>query len=243
MTRTLTPFAGSATWYRNKKATTASLDSDLLRSELYANVDLAREANAYPRQRNYHGKWSMASTGQAVWFESLLERDNLRRLDQRGNVVSIASQPMKLTNQDGAVHYPDFLALDADGNQTVYDVKPSEFITPKVRAQFEWTREVCEAVGWQYRVLTELSPQHLVNLKWLANFRQAGHYAGEDAVRTLRAAATPNWTFEDAVHAMPASSSAQAVSHVAHLMWTGTLTFDMNSRLGNNTSITFSSAP
>jgi hypothetical protein len=230
---TKTPL-NSATWKRGKAFTTAPLDADLLSRELY-DVDPVREGAAYPRQRNYHGYFWMASTGRHVWHESLLERDCMMRLDFAADVLAISSQPMMLTGADGEVRYPDLLVLDASGVQTVYDVKPFSRINAKARKQFEWTRDVCEAIGWNYAVLTEASVQYQTNLLWLAQFRHPGHHPGPEAEQEVLQAVAPGWTIHDAVRAMPAASTAAARSRVFHLLWTGALTCDMNTRLSNRT--------
>ncbi|APZ33076.1 hypothetical protein BOH66_01245 [Microbacterium aurum] len=229
-----TEYLNSATWLRGKKLTTAPLDSNLLDRELY-DVDPVRRGAAYPRQRNYHGYFSMASTGEHVWHESLLERDCLMWLDWATDIVAISSQPMKLTTADGEVHYPDLLGLDANGTQTVYDVKPLARINEKARAQFAWTRDVCADIGWDYRVLTELPIQYKVNLTWFAQFRHHGHHPGAAEETSALEAFREGWTIHDAVRAMPAHSMARARSNVFHLLWTGALTCDMNARMSDRT--------
>ena len=225
----------SCTWLRGKTFSTAALDSGLLTYELY-DVDPVRQGNAYPRQRNYHGYYWMAATGNHVWHESLLERDCLMWLDFTGTTVAISSQPMKLTI-DEIHHYPDVLALDARGVQTVYDIKPLARMNDKVRAQFAWTRNICEHVGWDYRVLNELPMQYKVNLSWLSRFRHHGYHPGAEAEQELLAAAKGDWTIRDAVHAMSAPSTPRARSEVFHLLWTGALSVDMNERLSPRTRV------
>lgn len=227
---------GTATWLCGDKVECAPLDTGLLSRELY-DTDPVRIGSAYPHQRNYHGYYWMAATHNHVWHESLLERSSLMWLDHTADIVAIASQPMKLINGEGVCHYPDFLALDARGIQTVYDVKPYGRLNAKALAQFEWTRAVCEAVGWDYRVLTELPHQHHVNLTWLAQFRQPGHGPGAAAEERLLAALGPDSTVGDAVNLMEGKSTPRARSSVFHLLWTGALTFDMNTRLSASTRI------
>lgn len=232
----LTASRNSATWRRGKTATTALLTPDLLSRELW-DVDPIREGTAYPRQRNYHGYYWMAATNNHVWHESLLERDWMMWLDFSSDVVGISSQPVMLTDSEGKPRYPDLLALDTRGIQTVYDVKPAARINDKVRAQFEWTRGVCEHVGWDYRVLTDIPKQYKVNLHWLSYFRHPGYGPRSIDTAEFLDMVTPSWTLGDAVDAMPAPSTARARSEVFHLLWTGALTCNMNARLSNRTPI------
>lgn len=241
MTETEAPSPGTVTWIRGDATDSAPLDSGLLSLELY-DTDPIRIGNAYPHQRNYHGYYWMAATGKHVWHESLLERSSLMWLDHTAEIVAISSQPMLLVNGDGVWHYPDFIALDARGTQTVYDVKPYGRLNAKALEQFEWTREVCKTVGWDYRILTELPHQHHVNLTWLAQFRQPGHHPGADAEDELLADLHPDSTVGDAINLMTAKSTPHARSNVFHLLWTGALTIDMNTRLSNSTPLTITSS-
>lgn len=234
--------SNTAMWRRGHRLVSAAIDEDLLHHELYT-ADPIREGSAYPRQRNYHSHYWMAAVDQHVWHESLLERDCLMWLDFAHDVVAIASQPMRLTGSDGVHRYPDFITLDADGRQTVFDVKPMARINAKVREQFDWTRAVCEQVGWGYRILTDPPSQFKVNLTWLSQFRHPGHHPGADVTDEVLAAAQPDWTIHDAVRAMPAPSTARARSHVFHLIWTGDFNCDMHQRLSERTPLTTGDSP
>lgn len=226
----------SATWLRGKTLTTAPLDSGLLERELYL-VDPVREGAAYPNMRNYHGHYWMASTGTHVWHESLLERDWLMWLDFTGDVVAVSSQPMMMTGSDGVVRYPDLLTLDTRGLQNVYDVRPSARINDKARAQFEWTRAVCEDIGMSYRVLTDIPMQFKVNLSYLSQFRHPANHPGVADEQEVVSAATTGWSIDDAVRRMPAPSTARARRHIFHLLWTGALTCDMDTKLSGRTLV------
>ncbi|MFJ4175263.1 TnsA-like heteromeric transposase endonuclease subunit [Microbacterium sp. NPDC089696] len=236
MTENTKPAPGTATWVRDGINQSAPLDSGLITHELY-NADPIRVGNAYPHQRNYHGYYWMSAVAKHVWHESLLERSSLMWLDHTSDIVAIASQPMLLVNGNDVWHYPDFIALDAHGIQTVYDVKPYGRLTAKALAQFEWTREVCKTVGWNYRILTELPHQHHVNLTWLAQFRRPGHHPGADAEESLLADLQPDSTVGDAITLITAKSTPLARSHVFHLIWTGALSIDMNALLSNSTPL------
>lgn len=236
MTNYRTCAHGTATWLRNGRTRSMALTSNLLSEALYETEPI-RKGNAYPRQRNYHGYFWMSSTGRHVWHESLLERQCLMWLDHTADIVHISSQPAKFVAADGEVHYPDLIALDARGVQTIYDVKPSTRINAKARAQFEWTRRVCVDVGWDYRVLTELPHQYGVNLSWLANFRHPGYRPKPAETARLIAALDEHSTIEDAVRLLEAESTPTARSRVFHLLWNRTLTCDMDARMSSRTVV------
>ncbi len=226
-----------AAWKRHGKVKSAPLDAGLLSAELYL-TEPVRQGAAYPRQKNYHGYYWMASTGAHVWHESLHERDWLMMLDFAGDIVALASQPMKLTDSDGITHYPDFLALDARGVQTIYDVKPAARINAKAHAQFEWTRDLCQDIGWDYHVLADIPVQERVNVTFLSQFRHPNNHPGAESEQELLAAAQPDWTINDATRQLPASSTALARRGLFHLMWTRAFTTDLNERLSGRTPLT-----
>lgn len=236
MIENTTPTSGTATWRTATATCKAPLDARLLAEDIFT-ADPIRVGNAYPRQRNLHGWYWMASTGTHVWHESLLERNSLMWLDYSADIVAIAAQPMMLTASNGTIHYPDFLALDAEGIQTVYDIKPLKRINAKARAQFEWTRDVCVQVGWNYRVITELPVQERVNLTWLSQFRQTPNYPGREAEDEVLRTLQPGWTIADAVAHMPAASTPRARSHVFHLLWNRALDCDLGERLSDGTVV------
>jgi hypothetical protein len=231
-----TPTAGTAIWLRDGIKRSGSLTSELMSEALY-DAQPIRQGNAYPHQRNYHGYFWMSSTGRHVWHESLLERQCLLWLDFTADLVAASSQPAKFIAVDGDVHYPDLLALDARGIQTMYDVKPSSRINAKARAQFEWTGRVCANVGWDYRVLTELPHQYGVNLNWLGNFRHPGYRSTAEDVLDLLAQLEEGSTIDDAARLLEAESTPTARSRVFHLLWNRTLECDMNSRMSGRTPI------
>lgn len=80
---------------------------------------------------------------------------------------------MLLTSGDWT-HSPDYLVLHRDGTQTLIDVKPAARVE-EFRVQFERTANVCKAVGWGYRVTSELAPQPATTLEYLGGFRSP-HY-------------------------------------------------------------------
>jgi hypothetical protein len=212
-------------------------DGKLLDRELYLNAP-CREGNRYPRQLNYHGHYHFAGTGKHVWFESLLESRMLMHLDREFDIVAIASQPMELTFADGSIHFPDFIALHANGRQVVYDVKPLERIDEKVTEQFDKTRALCETVGWGYEVLTGLPDQVQTNLTWLSYFNHPAFHPGQEAVERLVALlAASTVTVGEAASALELGSLARGRSALYNLAWSRIVTFDMAVPLSDSTLV------
>ncbi len=134
-----------------------------------------RSFASYRRQRHFPGLWWCATTGGHVGFESWLERDHLILLDHDPAVVGVASQPFWLfwATADGKSrsHAPDYFARRADGSAVVVDCRPVERIKPRDAAKFDATRNACELVGWDYRLVGVPDPVVVRNLRWLAGYR------------------------------------------------------------------------
>lgn len=207
----------------------------LLDLELYTAMPI-REGNRYPRMRNYHGRYYFNSIGKQVWHESLLERDILLALDYLGDTVAIAAQPLKLTFDDGTVHFPDFLSLDADSGQTLYDVKPAERINEKYEAQFAKTAAFCREAGFRYQVVTGVSAQTRENLLFLRDFR-AQQYRPTVARKTALANDIDPLIVCDAAYILSPEDLRLGHTHVLHLLWHGALECDISVPLSSKTPV------
>lgn len=207
----------------------------LLDLDLYLAMPI-REGNRYPRMRNYHGRYYFNSIGKQVWHESLLERDMLLALDYVGETVAIAAQPMKLTFDDGSVHFPDFLSLDADGGQTLYDVKPAARINEKYETQFAKTAAFCREAGYRYEVLTGLAAQKRTNLLFLRDYR-AQKYRPSTEHRTILMNDTDPLMVCDAAYILSPDDLRLGHTHALHLLWHRALEFDISAPLTSATSV------
>ncbi|MFC6567159.1 TnsA-like heteromeric transposase endonuclease subunit [Actinoplanes utahensis] len=115
-----------------------------------------------------------------VGFESWLERDHAILLDFDPQVRTFASQPFWLHWRDVSTgrtrtHAPDFFARLADGGGLVIDCRPADRVEERSAVAFTATRRACESVGWRYRLVGEIDPVPVVNLRWLAGYRH-GRY-------------------------------------------------------------------
>lgn len=128
-------------------------------------------------------------------FESWLERDHLMLLDHDPAVIGVASQPFWLfwATQDGKgrSHAPDYFARHAGGSAMVIDCRPAERIRPRDAAKFEATRNACEMVGWEYRLVGAPNAIVVRNLRWLAGYRHPRYQVAEVAAALLAAIDRP----------------------------------------------------
>ena len=134
-----------------------------------------RSPGAYQRQRHMPGHWFSTTAGRFLEYESLLERDWMLLLDFDREVEGICEQPLRLRyrkDEKPASHVPDLLVWRA-GAPELCDVKSVERLEdPEFVAQVRATGLACAEAGMGYRVLAEPDRQLLVNVRWLAGFRE-----------------------------------------------------------------------
>jgi len=135
-----------------------------------------RRPPAYTGQRHMPGRWFSTTTAGFLRYESLLERDWLLLMDFDPEVSWMREQPLRLSfRRDGrpANHVPDLLVLRGGERPLLCDVKSEPRLDdPRFVAQRRACELACAEVGWEYRVLSEPDPQLLVNVRWLAGFRE-----------------------------------------------------------------------
>ncbi len=111
------------------------------------------------------------------------------------------------------------------------DCRPLNRIDARSAAKFAATRAACEAVGWGYRVVGEVEPVRMVNVRWMAGYRHPRHGVDEELVARLLAlfsVSSPLVTqaalLGDPIAVLPA---------VSHLLWVGRLTTDLSRPLSD----------
>ncbi len=72
-------------------------------------------------------------------------------------------------------HTPDFFARHRDGTGVLIDVRPAARVDEQARRAFDATSELCATVGWSYRLLSEVEPILVANLRWLSGYRHPRH--------------------------------------------------------------------
>jgi hypothetical protein len=180
-------------------------------------------------QRHLSGRWWCATTGHHVEFESWLERDHVMLLDFDPQVVGIAAQPFWLHWSDAEGKpvslAPDVFARRSDGGAMVIDCRPVERREPRDLVKFAVTEQVCERLGWEYRLVDGLDPVLQGNLRWLSGYRHRRHDIPAVAAALVQAFATPK----------PLLVGAQAVGDpiavlpvLFHLLWRKRLTTDLS---------------
>ncbi|MFE4371575.1 TnsA-like heteromeric transposase endonuclease subunit [Streptomyces sp. NPDC056835] len=100
-------------------------------------------------------------------------------LDFTPQVMGLLSQPLWLFWEDERgkriSHAPDYFARFENGRGLVVDCRSLDRIDARSAAKFAAARAACEAVGWGYRVVGEVDPVRMVNVRWLAGYRHPRH--------------------------------------------------------------------
>lgn len=153
-----------------------------------------REPSIYKGQRNMPG-WHWCRTTQSLLlYESVNEQTVLSLLDYERDVVEIVPQPLRLWFSKLNHHVPDYLVELRNGERRLLDVTTERRLEkPETQKQFEQTRKACANLGWDYVVVrdTDLDPQFVVNMRFLATFRRATPDAAEFGSRLIRACKQP----------------------------------------------------
>ena len=134
-----------------------------------------RSPGVYQRQRHMPGRWFSTTAGCFLEYESLLERDWMLPMDFDREVEGICEQPLRLRySKDGkpASHVPDLLVWRG-GAPELCDVKSASRVDdPEFLTQVRAMELACAEAGVGYQVLSEPDRQMLVNVRWLAGFRE-----------------------------------------------------------------------
>jgi len=224
-------------WYDTAgKVQKARPDRALLTRNLH-EAQRARTGPQYHGQSSFHGFYWNTQLEKHLWYESRLEESAMLWLDFRHDLVGFASQPMVLHFIDGTKHVPDLFGLHGDGHQVLYDVKPEIFVDASVRRQMDNTQRVCDLIGWQYELFSDIDLNIRRNLKFIAGYGSA-RYAPPVAARDslLESFVTPK-SYSEALRLPNFRSRADATFTICNMLWTRHLRFEMNRPLGEYTLI------
>lgn len=198
---------------------------------------LCRRGYNYQHRRNYEGMYPFISTGDYLWYESMEELRCLVLLEHTEEISSIATQPFCLSFRDNTRHYPDAVAEHADGNRTVYDVKPLGPIDNAVSRKFAKTTDVCGSQGWRHVVLHGVTGREWKNLEWLACFRAEDvHPAPEYEKELLEYLHKPRTLAQTATH-LDGRRPAFQMPAIYHLMFRQGICYDHSRPLTLDTKL------
>ena len=184
------------------------------------------------------GRWFSITAGRFLEYESLLERDWMLLMDFDREVEWICEQPLRLRymkDEQPASHVPDLMVWRA-GTPELCDVKCEERLEdPEFRAQVEATGLACAEAGFGYRVLSEPDSQLLVNVRWLAGFRERPPDPDGERSRMLSVLATSSLTIGELLADACEGMLARPV--LMHLLWAGDALADLSDPIDNETIV------
>lgn len=154
-----------------------------------------RTPKSHRKQSSLPGLYWFATTGEHVFYESLLEMRTLRMLDFEADVAAVSAQPFCIafnSKKKPNFHTPDYFVRCLNGPDRVLDVKPAHRAArPSVKRVFDLTKGVCAEVGWRYEVVTGFEATFEANIRWLTGFRRRPAFFAEITEAVLDAVAGP----------------------------------------------------
>lgn len=179
-----------------------------------------RSGRNYQHRRHYEGIYPVISTGQAVWYESLLEWQCLMQLEHANDLAGISTQPFCLIGPNRFRHYPDFFyRRSSNGAGVVVDVRSVDRIDEKTRSKYELTAAICRDVGWEYEIMHGLSGWAATNLEWLSAFRHPRFASSASVMERLTPYIAHPRPFVDAAKLIDFRAPETGKARLYHLMW------------------------
>lgn len=198
---------------------------------------VVRKPVNYQHRRNYEGYYWCSGSGQSIWYESMTEYSALMELDHTLHLAQVAAQPLCILFADGSRHYPDFFALHESGRQFLYDVRPESLVDEKARAQFAKTEEVCEQIGWGYRILHGVTGVQRHNLEFLAGYRHPYVDPGPKVRELILSEASGPRSLDQLASSLDPINPVRLLPGIYHLLWRRDLTYCQSAPLGWHTII------
>lgn len=188
-------------------------------------------------QKAFQGRYWCAGSGAHVFHESMLEYTSMMLLDHLYDIVAMSAQPMLLTFADGDFHYPDFLAILADGTRLLMDAHSLSMTTVEDERKFELTKQMCERLGWRYLLLNEMSDIVRWNLEYIARFHHP-RFTPEPATRnSILSLAANHDTFGGLMDALRTEKLGEHIPALFHLFWKRALALDITTPITPATPI------
>lgn len=187
----------------------------------FEDTEPVRMGRNYQHRRHYEGMYPVISTGQVVWYESMLELQCLMQLEHAGDLSGISTQPFCLIGPDRFRHYPDFFyRRRSDGAGVVVDVRAADRIDEATHARYELTAALCHEVGWDYEVMHGLTSWAAMNLEWLSAFRHPRFALTVPVLERLMPYINQPQPFVDAARLIDLRAPEAGKAALYHLMWT-----------------------
>ncbi|MFJ4175380.1 TnsA-like heteromeric transposase endonuclease subunit [Microbacterium sp. NPDC089696] len=218
----------------NKHAVRA--DNPLTAAEVIPG-ERTRRPGKYRGQSTYQGNYWCAGIEGHVFHESMAEFTGLMLIDHLYDIDQLFAQPMLLTFADGTFHYPDFLAIEADGTRHLVDVHLKSRTEEAHELAFKQTGEMCERLGWRFTVIDQLDDVVRWNLEALARYHHPRFTPSTRVEKQILRAATRTATFGELRAALRTDRPGEHMPALYNMLWNRHLQIDITKPLTDLTPL------
>lgn len=224
------------TWITPDNVVRRAAPAAALLSERLYEARQARVKNWKARNEKTHqGFYWFSQTRQLVWHETMLEYAALMYLDFADDVSAIAAQPMLISFGDGTAHFPDFMVLTARGEQAIVDVHRADKIEEDP-SQFERTFDLCQRVGWTFRLFAGLTEVQIANLEWISRFRHPSYLPTKQGRDELVGLASRGVTLGEVLDRYRGSQSP-VIGQLYNMIWNRQVGFDLSQAMSTDSAV------
>jgi len=225
-------------WFDGKRLTHTIQAVDPMSALAVTPGERTRKPGKWKGQKPYHGHYWCAGSRTSVFHESMAEYAGMMLIDHLYDIATVYAQPMLMTFADGTFHYPDYLAIEADGTRHIIDVHPKALTTEANELAFRNTARVCEVIGWRFTLIDQLSDVVRMNLEMMSRYRHHRYTPTQDVEDHILRTADKHETFGDLRRALVTDKPGELMPFLFHLMWKGELRFDLTDRFTEHTTLT-----
>ncbi|WP_181430145.1 TnsA-like heteromeric transposase endonuclease subunit [Curtobacterium sp. MCPF17_018] len=224
------------TWITPDGAVRRAAPTPALLSERLYEARQARDKKwKVPNEKTHQGFYWMSQTGQLVWHETMLEYLALMYLDFADDIAAIVAQPMLITFGDGTAHFPDFMCLTKRAEQAIVDVHRADKIEEDP-SQFEKTFDLCQCVGWTFRLFAGLNGVQVSNLEWLSRFRHRSYVPTLENRDEILGFAGRGATLGEVANRHPGSQSP-LLGQLYNMIWRREIGFDLSEPMSTDSPL------
>ena len=214
-----------------RAAPTAALLSEHMYEARQARVKKWKVRN----EKTHQGFYWMSQTRQLVWHETMFEYLALMYLDFADDIAAIVAQPMLISFGDGTAHFPDFMCLTRQGEQAILDVHRADKIEEDP-SQFEKTFDLCQRVGWTFRLFAGLNEVQVANLEWLSRFRHESYAPTAENREKIIHLASRGATLGEVLIRYPGSQSP-VIGQLYNMIWNRKIGFDLSQPMSTGSPV------
>lgn len=207
----------------------------LLSEHLYEARQARDKKWKVQNEKTHQGFYWMSQTRQLVWHETMFEYMALMYLDFADDIAAIVAQPMLISFGDGTAHFPDFMCLTKQAEQAIIDVHRADKIEEDP-SQFEKTFDLCQRVGWTFRLFAGLNEVQVANLEWISRFRHLSYVPKREDRDEILRLADRGVTLGEVASCYPGSRSP-LIAQLYNMIWRREIGFDLSQPMSTDSPV------